>query len=335
MVNNQSIHRISQTIQISIELRKTNVNERTPPFQGIYYFYRAAELGSFKLAAEKLFVTSAAISQQIRQLEEWVGADLFVRQHRKVLLTHEGERLFQQAKKGFEHIQDGIRQINQDRNPNQLSISTLPSFAQHWLVPRIADFRTKAPNISMLIEPTNRLVNFHDSNVDVCIRYGRGDYHNIESRFLMDEILYPVCHPIYQKAHNIYQLSDLDRADLIEDMWPDIDWGIWLRNVGLTAGKPTLQYNGSHFVLEAALSLQGVALVKHSLAYRYIQEGKLVRIGNTAINPAFNYYLCAPSGYFRREKVQIFSSWIKEQIKQSALLGREELTIIEANYSSS
>ncbi|SON49520.1 protein of unknown function [Vibrio tapetis subsp. tapetis] len=209
MVNNQPIERISQTIQIGIQLRKTNVIERTPPFQGIYYFCRAAELGSFKRAAEKLFVTSAAISQQIRQLEDWLGADLFIRQHRKVVLTHEGEILFQQAKKGFDHLQDGIRQINQDRNPNQLSISTLPSFAQHWLVPRIADFRAQAPNIAMLIEPTNRLVNFHDSSVDLCIRYGKGGYHNVESRWLADEVLYPVCHPIYQKAHNIYQLSDL------------------------------------------------------------------------------------------------------------------------------
>lgn len=334
MVNNQPIERISQTIQIGIELRKTNVMERTPPFQGIYYFCRAAELGSFKLAAEKLFVTSAAISQQIRQLEDWLGADLFIRQHRKIVLTHEGEVLFQQAKKGFDHLQDGIRQINQDRNPNQLSISTLPSFAQHWLVPRIADFRSQYPNIAMLIEPTNRLVNFHDSSVDICIRYGKGGYNNVESHWLADEVLYPVCHPIYQKAHNIYQLSDLANADLIEDTWPDIDWGIWLRNIGLEAGKPTLQYNGSHFVLEAALSLQGVALVKHSLAYRYLQEGKLVRIGNVAIQPAYSYYLCAPAGYFKREKVKIFCHWITQQIEQSALVGREELDIIEASYTS-
>ena len=77
------------------------MRERTPPFQGIYYFYTAAETGSFKLAAQKLFVTAAAVSQQIRQLEEWLGADLFIRQHRKIVLTHEGEVLYLQAKKGF------------------------------------------------------------------------------------------------------------------------------------------------------------------------------------------------------------------------------------------
>ncbi|MFA0026944.1 LysR family transcriptional regulator, partial [Vibrio sp. 10N.261.49.A5] len=93
------------------------MRERTPPFQGIYYFYTAAETGSFKLAAEKLFVTAAAVSQQIRQLEEWLGADLFIRQHRKIVLTHEGDVLYLQAKKGFAHIQDGVRRINQDPNP--------------------------------------------------------------------------------------------------------------------------------------------------------------------------------------------------------------------------
>ncbi|EKO3381750.1 LysR substrate-binding domain-containing protein [Vibrio fluvialis] len=292
------------------------MSERIPPFQGLFYFYTAAETGSFKVAAEKLFVTPAAISQQIRLLEEWLGAELFVRQHRKIHLTHEGSVLYQQAQKGFAHLQEGIRLINQDPSPHQLSISTLPSFAQHWLVPRIGDFRTQHPEISLLIEPTSDLVNFQDSSVDVCIRYGRGDYKNVHSEWLMDEVLYPVCHPIYQQQHNIYQLDDLVRADLIEDIWPDMDWGLWLRNLGYHSSKSTLQYNGSQFVLEGALAVQGVALVKHATACRYIEEGKLVQVGNVALKPRFQFYLCAPSGYFKRPKIQAFHTWLKEEIAQ-------------------
>ncbi|MGC9402820.1 LysR substrate-binding domain-containing protein [Vibrio genomosp. F10 str. 9ZC157] len=309
------------------------MNERMPPFQGIYYFYTAAELGSFKAAATQLFVTPAAISQQIRLLEEWLETDLFIRQHRQVVLTHEGEILYLQAKKGFAHLQDGIRQVNQDPNPTQLSISTLPSFAQHWLVPRIGQFKEAHPELSMLIEPSNQLVSFLDSSVDICIRYGEGNYKNVESRWLMDEVVYPVCHPIYQEKKTIYGIEDLYKAELIEDRWPDMDWKLWLDTVEVKAGQSTLQYDGSHFVLEGALSVQGVALVKHSLARRYIEEGKLVRIGNIALKPRFSYYLCAPAGYFRREKILQFEQWIKQQIRIFSQLDNEKLIIKESDYS--
>lgn len=269
------------------------------------------------MAAEHLFVTPAAVSQQIRQLEDFLGTDLFVRQHRKIVLTPEGDLLFTQAERGFNHLQQGVRLVNQDPNPNQLSISTLPSFAHHWLVPRLTDFRQRYPDIALLMEPTNELISFQDSQIDLCIRYGTGKYPNLESQWLMDEVLYPACHPIYQKQHGIYTIEDLTKAELIEDLWPDLDWGMWLNQVGHTAAKPTLKYSGSHLVLEGALSLQGVALVKHSLAYRYIQEGKLVRIGDIGVQPRFAYYLCAPPGYLKREKAQLFSQWIKNEIAES------------------
>ncbi len=292
------------------------MSERLPPLQSLYYFHLAAKLGSFKLAAKSLFVTAAAVSQQIRQLENSLGVELFVRQHRKVTLTLEGQLLYQHTENGFSQLQQGVRQINQDPRPNQLSISTLPSFAQHWLVPRIGDFRIQNQNQELTIEPTNQLVDFQSSNIDLCIRYGQGNYPNITSIHLMDELIYPVCHPLYQQQHGIYQLSDLPKADLIEDTWPDLDWSKWLENVELTASKPTLQYDGSHFVLEGALSVQGVALAKHSLALRYIQEGKLVRIGQIAQKANYSYYLCAPSGYFRREKIEKFRQWIFNQVKE-------------------
>ncbi|MGR5237067.1 LysR substrate-binding domain-containing protein [Vibrio alfacsensis] len=290
------------------------MKDRMPPLQGLYYFYIAAKEGSFKAAAQHLFVTPAAISQQIRQLEAFLGTGLFVRQHRSIHLTPEGELLFAQAERGFSHLQRGVRLINQDPNPNHLSISTLPSFAHHWLVPRITAFRQRHPDISLLMEPTNELVSFQDSQIDLCVRYGRGDYPNLESQWLMNEAFYPACHPVYQKEHGIYDIEDLHKAELIEDLWPDLDWNMWRETLGYSAAKPTLKYSGSHLVLEGALSLQGVALVKHSLAYRYIQEGKLVRIGDIAIQPLFAYYLCAPRGYLKRPKAQLFSHWIKEEI---------------------
>ncbi|UUM30088.1 LysR substrate-binding domain-containing protein [Vibrio japonicus] len=310
------------------------MKERLPPLQGLYYFYIAAKLGSFKLAAKDLFVTAAAISQQIRQLEEFLGVELFLRQHRKVALTMEGKLLFDHTQKGFEHLYQGVRQINQDPNPNQLSISTLPSFAQHWLVPRIGRFRERYPSQELMIEPTSELVDFQSSSVDLCIRYGRGEYPNLESRLMMEELLYPVCHPIYQQQHGIYELNDLTGADLIEDDWPDMSWGNWLQNVGYKRHKPTLIFSGSHFVLEGALSVQGVALAKHSLVHRYIEEGKLVRIGRLAQRTDFKYFLCAPSAYFKREKIRHFCDWIFNQVEEAEAFCHLDCEIIDTRSPS-
>ncbi|SEF74733.1 LysR substrate-binding domain-containing protein [Vibrio hangzhouensis] len=308
------------------------MKERLPPLQGLYYFYQAAKQGSFKSAANLLFVSAAAVSQQIRQLEEHLGCELFYRQHRRVELTPEGRALYKELSQGFEHISRGVQSINNDANPNRLSISTLPSFAQHWLVPRIQSFRDQHPEIALLLEPNNKLVRFKDEAVDICIRYGEGQYEDVKSELLMEDIIYPVCHPLYQQQHGIYSVHDLHKADLIEDTWPDMDWSIWLKHVGAPIGNRTLQYNGSHFVVEGALSVQGVGLIKHSLAYRYIKEGTLVRIGNYALKPQFAYYLCAPSHYFSRPKIQTFSTWLKSEVQEFQSCDMSHLNIIETDY---
>ena len=290
------------------------MKEHMPPLQGLYYFYLAAEKGSFKDAAEAVFVTPAAISQQIRQLEEWLNCPLFVRQHRTISLTREGEILYFSAKSGFKEITQGLQKLSKDPEPNRLSISTHPSFAQHWLVPRVNQFREKHPDISLLLDPRNELITFDDNTIDLCIRYGKGNYPGLHSELLVEEELLPACHPRYQDEHNIFSVADLARADLIEDIWPDMDWSRWLSHMGVEPNAPALKYNGSNFVLEGALAGQGVALVKKNLTRRYIEEGKLVRIGDKAIKSDYSYYLCAPAHYFKREKVALFSHWIRSQI---------------------
>ncbi|CAM3513519.1 Glycine cleavage system transcriptional activator [Vibrio aerogenes CECT 7868] len=294
------------------------MKERLPPLQALYYFYVAAETGSFKLAAGQLFVSAAAVSQQIRQLEDWFKCDLFVRQHRQVQLTNEGKLLYQSVSKGFSEIKNGVRLLTQDPDPGRLSISTIPSFAQHWLVPRLQLFRQQHPDMLLLVEPVSQLASFEDSSLDICIRYGKGNYDNLDSILLMDEVLYPVCHPLYQQQHQIHDIDDLYRADLIEDMWPDMNWALWLETVGAnhaSAARPTLKYNGALYVLEGALSVQGVGLAKHSMAYRLIQEGKLVRIGQKSTRSRYSYYLCGPESYMKREKIVLFHRWLSEQIE--------------------
>ncbi|OOE84348.1 transcriptional regulator [Salinivibrio sp. PR6] len=306
---------------------------RMPPLQGLYYFYQAAHLGSFKAAANELFVTAAAISQQIRLLEEWLDTPLFYRQHRKVTLTPEGEILFSHAQQGFRSILNGVWLLNNDPAPHQLSLSTVPSFSQNWLVPRLAKFRASYPDLSIMLESTTTLNTFEQSSIDLCIRYGGGHYDGLHSEWLMGDILYPVCHPLYQQQEGIYTLEDLPKGHLISDMWRDMDWTRWLNTVGIAGGSSTITYNGSNYAIEGALSLQGIVLARHSLVQRYIADGTLVRIGGAAVKPTNGYFLCAPAGYFKRDKVDQFCCWIKQQADEFKATWPREITLYNDTHA--
>lgn len=313
------------------------MNPKTPHFQNLYSFYQAAELGSFKMAAEQQYITSAAISQQIRQLEEQLDVKLFERQHRKVVLTAEGKVLLDYARQGFTALQNGVRQLSQDQNPNSLSLSALPSFSQDWLVPRLGSFSELYPNLSVLIMSKNALADFSREQIDLCVRFGAGEYDGLRSEFLMADHLYPVCHPLYVKEHNIKSLNDLPNVRLIEDARPDMSWKYWLELAGIDMPStiPSLRYSGAHMVLEGALSVQGVALVRHSLAWKFIEQGLLVKIGDIEVRSSFGYWLCAPPPYFKRDKVIHFTDWIKQQADefwQNSQKGQSNSrTILDAN----
>lgn len=309
---------------------------KTPHFQNLYSFYQAAELGSFKEAAELMFISSGAISQQIRQLEEQLEVKLFERQHRKIKLTEEGKLLHQYARQGFTALQEGVRQISQDSTPNSLAISALPSFAQHWLVPKLGDFCELFPELTVLMMPKNALVDFTKEQVDLCIRFGLGDYEGLQSEYLMADHLYPVCHPLYQREHRITSLNDIKNVRLIEDARPDMSWEQWLKIAGsdVEIAMPSLKYQGAHMVIEGALAVQGVALVRHSLAWKYIEQGLLVKISDIEVQSSYSYWLCAPPAYLKREKVIKFTHWLKTQTNDfwlQSMQGKENKHLIESN----
>lgn len=283
------------------------------PLQALYYFYRAAEHGSFKHAAEELFVTPGALSQQIRLLEERLDVSLFHREHRKVVLSLAGKRLLPYARDAFNSLQEGLKQVGQDPNPTTLHLSTLASFGQQWLVPRLSNLQNHAPELSIALNPSEKLVDFQSEPVDLAIRFGEGKYPGLQCEFLMHDYLYPVAHPLFLEKHAINAPEDLCQCHLLEDTQHDMSWANWLSAVGcsLKPSQSSIQYSGVHFVMEGALAVQGVALVRHSVASRYIEQGTLVRLFDLAIQSPFSYWLCAPPSHFQRAKVQTFASWIQ------------------------
>ena len=283
------------------------------PLQGLYCFYLAAETGSFKAAAEQLSVSPAAMSQQIRQLEEQLSVKLFIRQHRQVRLTPEGLSLQHYARQGFGSLREGLQLLSADPDPGNLTLSVIPSFAQQWLVPRLGDFTDQRPDLSVFMTSSDALVDFQLDRVDLCVRFGQGLYPGLQAEFLMADHIYPVCHPLYLEKTPIHTLADLANAQLIEDAWPDMNWNYWLELAGMTdfKVKAAMRYPGAHVVLEGALAVQGVALVRHSLAWKYIQQGLLTRIGRVEVRSGYSYYLVAPPAHFQRDKIRQFSNWLQ------------------------
>lgn len=298
---------------------------RTPHFKGLYYFYMAARLQSLKAAAQALSVTQAAVSQQIRLLEEQLEVTLFHRQHRKVVLTQEGERLLPWLTRGFEAIEEGVNEVFDDDDPTTITLSVLPSMASRWLIPRLPRFYQEHPGLSVNLTMTEALETFTSGSVDVVIRFGGGHYEGLETVPLMPDYIYPVCHPSYRQQQNIQEIEDLKRVRLLDDSDGIADdlggivvWKRWLEDVGLDANAfgPIQSYNGSHYVIDAVLSGNGVAMVRHSLAAELVWQGHLVRLFDHITPLSYGYYLCAPPRHFRRPKVKQFKAWLDKEVAQ-------------------
>lgn len=288
------------------------------PLQALHYFYHAADLGSFKAAADALFVTPGAMSQQIRQLEDRLNTKLFERQHRKVVLTKTGEQLLPHVRVAFESLQEGMRQIGDDPDPSQITLSTLPSFGQLWLIPRLGQLKNIAPELSIALVPGNDLIDFNRDSIDLCVRFGGGKYAGLHSELLFPDYLYPVCHPLFLENNPIDRIEDLYDCPLLEDTRPDMYWRDWFESAGVTAPiqRPAMQYDGTHFVIEGALAVQGVALVRHSVVSRFVEQGTLVKLFDHEVESRDKYWLCAPPSHFNREKVKKVAAWLHAEADQ-------------------
>lgn len=295
-----------------------------PPLKSLYYFSIVAERQSIKAAAEELFVTQAAVSQQIKTLEAFLGLSLFKREHRALVLTSEGQQLLPFLTEAFATINTGVKRLREDTAPNVLTISVLPSFASRWLIPRLQGFYGQHPELTINLSMTEKLEDFKDSAVDLAIRFTGGNAGPLIVKHLMLEYVYPVCHPDYLAGRQLNAIDDLQTERLIDDIdtFGFISWDYWLSQHGAnkSAFNNRQSYDGSHYVIEAALSKQGIAMVRHSLAAEPLKQGNLIRlfegVENSAIEVGQQHFLCAPEHHFERQKVQVFCEWLTAQAKE-------------------
>lgn len=290
-----------------------------PPLNALRYFLVAANCLSFKAAAQQMFVTQAAISQHIKTLEDFLDCQLFVRGHRSISLTQAGQDLLPDIATGFEYLIKGVANVRGDSRPNVLNITVIESLSTRWLVPRLYLFQQLYPHISVRIQPSNKLLGFAQNDLDLAVRFGKGEYQQLECRKLADDTLYLVCHPrLATDALTPESLSALPALkENSGDILPAWEQFYAQHNLQPTIGPNALQVEDSTLtIVEAALAGQGVAMLRHSLIYEQLARRQLVRLFDFSYPCEYAYYLVAPQQHYTRQKVQLFSNWLIEMFEQ-------------------
>ncbi len=213
-----------------------------PPLNALKAFEAAARHLSFTKSAAELNVTPAAVSHQVKALEELLGVPLFRRLTRALVLTDAGRAALPTLGQGFDLLADGVEQMRDHAESGVLTISVSPSFGAMWLVPRLERFRVRHPEIEIRMDGTDRLIDVARDGADVALRYGPGDYRGVRVDRLFGQVNTPVCSPaLLIGAQPLRQPCDLCHHTLLHIDWKDAEasWRMWLMAAGLHDIDPT------------------------------------------------------------------------------------------------
>jgi LysR family glycine cleavage system transcriptional activator len=300
--------------------------ERLPPLIALRVFEAAARHQSFRKAAEELFVTPGAVSQQIRLLEDHVGVTLFHREGRRVTLTDAGQAALPALRAGFAQLTEAARLMRQPARRSRVTVSVAPSFAAKWLLPRLENFNAQRPEIDVWVSADMAPIDFGATDVDLAIRYGPGRYEGLQSERLLEEAVLPVCSPALMEAAPIRTPQDLAHHTLLHDSGPEQDascpdWAMWLKAHGVTgvdAGRGP-RFNQSSLVIEAAAAGRGVALAKRAIAEADLAAGRLAApFAGAGAPTAFAYHIVWPRTREFTPAQQTFLEWLREEAQAYA-----------------
>jgi len=294
---------------------------RLPPLNALRAFEAAARHLNFSRAADELAVTPGAVSQQIQNLEDYVGAALFKRTPKGLLLTDAAQTALPALREAFDRLAEAASLLTAAVDGRRLTVSVAPSFAAKWLVPRLGLFEAEHPLVDVWLSADMEVVDFALGEIDLAIRYGAGRYPGLEVVKLMSETVIPVASPAFLEANPLNEPGDLAHHILLHDGSPDADdscpdWAMWLAARGIKGvdGARGPRFNQSSLVIEAAVGGRGVALAKRALAQADLDAGRLVaplQIAATEVD--FAYFVVHPKAKGRLPQVKAFVTWITAQ----------------------
>ena len=289
---------------------------KLPPLNALRAFECAARTGSYVDAADELSVTPAAVSQQVRKLEAYFDRQLFTRYNNRIVLTDAGTRIYSSLGPPLLDLAQKNAQLLGGPSAASLVISVLPSLAQTWLAPQLAQFSRLNPLLSLHTRAEEDPVDFAKSNIDLRITYGNQLYRDFDSESLFQDAVLPMCSPEFAEAQSLQQT---ELQELPDHLFIHTDWGVnyashpgWVDWFRLNAiDRAPLIARGqrismSSAALEYAGNGLGVVLGQQQLAQTYLQQGKLIVLSETALPLGQDYYAVYPHAGQRRDQVQEF-----------------------------
>lgn len=293
-----------------------------PPLTALRAFDAAARHVSFAKAAAELNVTPAALSFQIKSLEEHLGAPLFRRLNRAVELTDAGRALAPDAKAAFEQLTAGWRAARRTQDHQSLTVTAGPAFTAKWLAPRLYEFAQSHPEIELRFSAALRVMDFARDNIDVAIRFGFGPDPGLYSLPLAEEWVVPVMTP--QLAARYPTPQSLSDAVLIVDnsidfISPPVNWAAWFDMMGV-AMTPTYgpQFSQADHAVDAALAGVGVVLGRRALIIKDLAEGRLVAPYPYPLRTGARFRFLCREGAETRPQIAAFRDWILQEIEKTA-----------------
>ena len=302
------------------------------PLTALRAFEAAARASSFRLAAEELHVTPAAISQQVKTLEDLLGTRLFHRKNRGLALTEAGRAGLPALREGFRELAEAMRRMRESDASASLNVWMAPSLAAKWLMPRLDRFVERHPGIELSVHASAEFIDSSTSRVeltvermqtediDVAIRFGRGHYPYCRVEKLMSAVVLPLCSPalLDDPEHPLREPADLARHTLLHDDTPyegRPDWAGWFDVAGVADVDPRrgLRFNSVLLALAAAVDGRGVALSIEQLAADDLENGRLVRPFPQTLALDSAYYVISRLDAEDDPSVHAFREWVLEE----------------------
>jgi len=288
---------------------------RLPPLTSLRAFEAAGRHLSFTLAAAELRVTQAAISHQVKALEEHLGMPLFLRVPRQLELTASGRSLLPVVSRAFDQIADAVATVKSPPASAAITVRLAPSFAAKWLSPRLEDFRRRYPHIDLTLRHSNEAADFARQALDLAVTYGKGDWPGVLAEPLLSIDFFPVCAPSYmQGEHPLTNPDNLRYHTLLHD-GDYQNWSDWLALAGVASidahRGPVM--DDTNVLMQAAVNGLGIALGSTQFIGDHLEAGRLVRPFDSTLRSDFAYYVVCPRQHLDRAAVRAFRDWLLQQ----------------------
>jgi LysR family glycine cleavage system transcriptional activator len=283
-----------------------------PPLSAIRAFEAAARHESFTKAAAELGMTQAAVSYQVKLLEDRLGAPLFLRLPRKVVLSETGKRLAPPVGEAFQRLRAAFAAMRETAE-GVLSITAIGTFASTWLVPRLGAFQVAHPDIAVKIDIAPRTVDFSREEFDIGLRTGRGEWPGLKAHWLMPVEFTPMCSPEFlARAPKLTTPADLLQLPLLD--WRDDWWRQWFVRAGIPDPKPLrpppVEIDSQVVLGQAALAGQGVAMLTPAFFSAELAAGRLIQPFDLVARAEVSYWLVYPAERQSSPKIRAFRDWI-------------------------